>query len=61
VKLKDEFVWHKHDESDFFLVLSGHVTIQLRDGHVEPDEGELFVVPRGSSTARAPTRRPPCC
>ena len=48
VKVKGEFVWHKHDETDdFFLVLKGHLTIQLRDRDVELDEGELFVVPRG--------------
>lgn len=48
VKLKGEFVWHKHDETDdFFLVLKGHLTIQLRDRDVELDEGDLFVVPRG--------------
>jgi mannose-6-phosphate isomerase-like protein (cupin superfamily) len=48
VKLKGEFVWHKHDDTDdFFLVLKGHLTMQLRDRNVELDEGELFVVPRG--------------
>jgi len=48
VKVLGEFVWHKHDETDdFFLVLSGHLTIQLRDRSVELDEGELFVVPAG--------------
>jgi mannose-6-phosphate isomerase-like protein (cupin superfamily) len=48
VKVKGEFVWHKHDESDdFFLVLNGRLTIQLRDRAVELEEGELFVVPRG--------------
>jgi mannose-6-phosphate isomerase-like protein (cupin superfamily) len=48
VKVKGEFVWHKHDDTDdFFLVLEGHLTIQLRDRNVELDEGELFVVPRG--------------
>jgi mannose-6-phosphate isomerase-like protein (cupin superfamily) len=48
VKVKGEFVWHKHDETDdFFLVLKGHLTVQLRDRDVELDEGELFVVPRG--------------
>jgi mannose-6-phosphate isomerase-like protein (cupin superfamily) len=48
VKVKGEFVWHKHDETDdFFLVLEGRVTIQLRDRDVELREGELFVVPRG--------------
>jgi len=48
VKVKGPFVWHKHDETDdFFLVISGHLTIHLRDGDVELDPGELFVVPRG--------------
>ena len=48
VKLKGEFVWHKHDDTDdFFLVLKGHLTIQLRNRNVELDEGELYVVPRG--------------
>lgn len=48
VKVQGEFVWHTHDETDdFFLVLSGHLTIQLRDRNVELDPGELFVVPRG--------------
>jgi mannose-6-phosphate isomerase-like protein (cupin superfamily) len=48
VKVQGEFVWHKHDDTDdFFLVLDGHLTIQLRDRDVELDAGELFVVPRG--------------
>ena len=47
-KVKGEFVWHKHEETDdFFLVLKGRLTIQLRDRDVELREGELFVVPRG--------------
>jgi mannose-6-phosphate isomerase-like protein (cupin superfamily) len=48
VKVQGEFVWHKHDDTDdFFLVLDGHLTIQLRDRNVELEAGELFVVPRG--------------
>jgi mannose-6-phosphate isomerase-like protein (cupin superfamily) len=48
VKVKGQFVWHKHDETDdLFLVLKGHLTIRLRDRDVELDEGELYVVPRG--------------
>ena len=47
-KIKGEFVWHSHpDTDDFFLVLKGRLTIQLRDGDVELGPGELFVVPRG--------------
>ena len=47
-KMKGEFVWHSHpDTDDFFLVLAGRLTIQLRDRDVELGPGELFVVPRG--------------
>jgi mannose-6-phosphate isomerase-like protein (cupin superfamily) len=48
VKVKGPFMWHKHDETDdFFLVLKGRITIQMRNGNVVLGEGELFVVPRG--------------
>src|SRR4051794_3815262 len=48
VKPRGEFVWHKHDDTDdFFLVLEGRLTIQLRDRDVELGPGELFVVPKG--------------
>ncbi len=48
VKVRGEFVWHKHDETDdCFLVLKGHLTIELRDRDVHLGPGELFVVPRG--------------
>jgi mannose-6-phosphate isomerase-like protein (cupin superfamily) len=48
VRVLGEFVWHAHDDTDdFFLVLSGRLTIQLRDRDVELGPGELFVVPRG--------------
>jgi mannose-6-phosphate isomerase-like protein (cupin superfamily) len=48
VKVQGEFVWHSHPETDdFFLVVRGRLTIQLRDGDVELGPGELFVVPRG--------------
>ena len=48
VKAKGEFVWHSHPETDdFFFVVHGRLTIQLRDRDVELSAGELFVVPRG--------------
>jgi mannose-6-phosphate isomerase-like protein (cupin superfamily) len=48
VKAEGEFVWHSHPETDdFFLVLDGRLTIQLRDRDIELGPGELFVVPRG--------------
>ena len=48
VKLQGAFVWHTHEETDeLFLVISGDLTIQLRDGDVALSPGQLFVVPRG--------------
>jgi mannose-6-phosphate isomerase-like protein (cupin superfamily) len=48
VKVLGEFVWHSHpDTDDFFLVLRGRLTIQLRDRDVVLEPGQLFVVPRG--------------
>ena len=48
VKVKGEFVWHKHDETDdFFLVLKGRLDIQMRDRTVTLGPGEMFIVPKG--------------
>jgi mannose-6-phosphate isomerase-like protein (cupin superfamily) len=47
VKVKGEFVWHKHDDTDdFFLVLKGNLKIHLRDETISLGPGELFVVPK---------------
>ena len=47
-KLKGEFVWHQHAETDeFFLVVKGNLRIRQRDRDIELGEGELYVVPRG--------------
>ena len=47
-KAQGEFVWHKHDDTDeFFLVLKGRLTIQMREGSLELGPGELLVVPKG--------------
>jgi mannose-6-phosphate isomerase-like protein (cupin superfamily) len=46
VKVQGEFEWHSHaDTDDFFLVLSGQLTIRLRDGDVTLGPGELYIVP----------------
>ena len=48
VKVKGEFVWHKHDDEDeLFLVIKGRLQIKLRDQDIWLDEGELFIVPKG--------------
>ena len=48
VKVQGEFVWHSHPETDeVFLVLAGTMDIQMREGSVTLNRGELFVVPKG--------------
>lgn len=40
--------WHTHhDQDETFLLLDGHLTVQLRDGDVELRPGDLLVIPRG--------------
>ena len=47
-KVKGEFVWHRHDETDdFFMVIKGQLTIQMREGNVTLGPGEVYVVPKG--------------
>ena len=60
-KVKGVFGWHAHtDEDELFLILAGHLRIELEDGAVELDEGG----PTGSGKAhprrcaRASRRRP---
>lgn len=48
VKVKGEFVWHRHDDTDdFFLVLKGRLDIELRDRTVSLGPGQMFIVPKG--------------
>ena len=48
VKVKGEFVWHKHDDTDdFFLVLKGVLDIHLRDRTISLGPGQMYVVPKG--------------
>ena len=48
VKVKGEFCWHSHaDTDDFFLVLKGRLKIGMRGRTLELGPGELFVVPKG--------------
>lgn len=49
VKLKGEFVWHKHDaEDELFLVLDGHLKIEFRDKTIEIEPNEFVIVPKGT-------------
>jgi len=48
VKVKGEFIWHKHDETDeLFFVHKGRITIKYRDRDVELNAGEMHVVAKG--------------
>ena len=48
VKLKGDFVWHSHDDTDeVFITLDGEMSIEFRDGKVDLKVGEMFVVPKG--------------
>ena len=48
VKLKGEFVWHKHDaEDELFYVLKGTLTMELRDQTIVINENEFLIVPKG--------------
>ncbi|HLI81650.1 MAG TPA: cupin domain-containing protein, partial [Candidatus Binataceae bacterium] len=47
-KFKGEFVWHKHAaEDELFLVIKGHLLINLRDRQIHLDAGEFTIIPRG--------------
>jgi mannose-6-phosphate isomerase-like protein (cupin superfamily) len=59
VKIEGEFIWHDHPETDeVFIVLKGQLEIQIRDGNVILNEGEMFVVPKG--TEHKPVARQEC-
>lgn len=48
VKLRGEFVWHRHEnEDEMFLVVSGRLDMRFREGEVALGPGELVIVPRG--------------
>jgi mannose-6-phosphate isomerase-like protein (cupin superfamily) len=43
-----EIRWHKHDDQDeLFILYKGHLTIQLRDQHIELYPDDMFIVPKG--------------
>jgi len=47
-KVHGSLAWHSHEnEDELFLVLKGHLRIEMDSGSVELNEGEMFVVPKG--------------
>ena len=48
VKLKGEFVWHKHDnEDEMFLILKGTMKMEYRDRTEVLKENEFIIIPKG--------------
>lgn len=48
VKVKGEFVWHKHDDVDeLFLVIKGRLLVEFKGETVALGPGEMLVVPKG--------------
>ena len=47
-KLKDDFVWHSHEnEDEMFLIWKGTLIMEFRDRTETINEGEMIVVPKG--------------
>jgi mannose-6-phosphate isomerase-like protein (cupin superfamily) len=47
-KVQGVFGWHAHtDEDELFLILQGHLRIEMEASAVDLREGEIFVVPKG--------------
>ena len=48
VKLQGDFIWHDHPDTDeTFLVIDGHLRIDLRDRSLHLGPGEMCVIPKG--------------
>lgn len=59
-KVLGTFGWHSHDDEDeMFLILAGHLRIEMETGPVELAEGEMFVVPKGAR--HNPVAERECC
>ena len=47
-KIKGEFEWHRHSDTDeVFFLIEGKLIIHLRDHSIELEPMELYVVPKG--------------
>jgi mannose-6-phosphate isomerase-like protein (cupin superfamily) len=47
-KVHGSLAWHSHEnEDELFLILKGHLRIEMEGETVELNEGEMFVVPKG--------------
>src|SRR4030042_5455847 len=50
VKVKGELVWHDHnDEDELFYIIKGKFRIELEEGIIEINPGELVVIPKSKN------------
>jgi mannose-6-phosphate isomerase-like protein (cupin superfamily) len=48
VKVNREFVWHRHQDTDeVFILVYGHLRIELRDKTLMLKAGDMAVIPKG--------------
>jgi len=47
-KLKGSLAWHKHDDEDeLFIVIDGHLKMELEEDIVDLGPGDMYIVPKG--------------
>lgn len=47
-KVHGSLTWHNHEhEDEMFMVLQGHLKIEMKESVVELNAGQMFVVPKG--------------
>jgi mannose-6-phosphate isomerase-like protein (cupin superfamily) len=48
-KFKGDFVMHQHEKEDeMFLVIEGHLQIELENETIELNPGEFVIIPKGT-------------
>jgi mannose-6-phosphate isomerase-like protein (cupin superfamily) len=47
VQYRGEYIVHRHDKDEFFLVLDGEVDIRLRSGKIKLGKGESYWMKKG--------------
>ena len=47
-KVHGSLAWHSHEnEDELFLILKGHLRIEMESGSVDLNEGDMYIVPKG--------------
>jgi len=48
-KVQGAFGWHSHEhEDELFMILKGHLRIEMEGSAVDLGEGDVYVVPKGT-------------